>query len=229
MLLHTFDFSVDDRSPMHSSRWDWKWEVGFSEAIRAVVVEKRGFGKQRPVAENPTFQAQQLSDPLICTRMKSTPSPEPPGSRELEEIWFPIEKDADGYPKSKSWEGLLSRASQTGFVIESVPFYLKNVARGDVVAVEKTDLLRFSHVVERGGHNTYRLLMDEAPADEIERAQRELQERGLKVERNETGILLAVDVPPSEAQAEVDRYLIQNKEAGRWQLQDGHMNKIIIS
>ncbi|MDP9049557.1 MAG: DUF4265 domain-containing protein [Acidobacteriota bacterium] len=156
--------------------------------------------------------------------MKSTPSPGSPERQQLEEIWFPIEKDADGYPESKSWEGLLGRTSQAGFVIESVPFYLKNVARGDVVAAEKTDRLRFSHVVQRGGHNTYRLLMDTAPAHEIEKARRELQARGLMVEMNESGILLAVDVPQCEAQDEVDRYLIENKEAGRWELQDGFIN-----
>lgn len=97
------------------------------------------------------------------------------------------------------------------------------------MAAEKADFLRFTHVVERGGHNTYRLLMDKAPENEIEKAQRELQARGLTVERNEAGILLAVDVPPCEAQDEVDRYLTENKESGRWQLQDGHLNNPIVS
>jgi hypothetical protein len=148
---------------------------------------------------------------------------------ELVEIWFPIEKDADGYPESKSWEGMLSHVTRNGFLLESVPFYLKNVSRGDIVTAEEGEFLRFSHVVERGGHNTYRLLMDEASEAEIESARYELDSMGLRVEKNEAGILLAVDVPPSVAQQEVDAYLISNKAAGRWQMQDGYLSTVKIT
>jgi hypothetical protein len=153
----------------------------------------------------------------------------PESEGELIEVWFPIEKDADGYPESKSWEGMLSRATSRGFVLESIPFYLKNVSKGDLVAAQEGDFLRFSHVVERGGHNTYRLLMDEASEPEVERARTELELRGLSVERNEAGILLAVDVPPSVAQQDIDAYLIANKAAGRWQMQDGYLSSVEIS
>jgi len=153
----------------------------------------------------------------------------PESEGELVEVWFPIEKDADGYPESKSWEGMLSRVTSRGFLLESVPFYLKNVSRGDVVAAEEGDFLRFSHVVERGGHNTYRLLMDEASESEVESARYELNSKGLKVEKNEAGILLAVDVPPSVAQQDIDAYLISNKAAGRWQMQDGYLSTVDIT
>jgi hypothetical protein len=32
----------------------------------------------------------------------------------LIEVWFPIEKDANGYPETRSWEGMLSRKSTEG-------------------------------------------------------------------------------------------------------------------
>lgn len=54
----------------------------------------------------------------------------------LVEVWFRIEKDKDGYPKSKDWEQLLAKPvleRDDHFQIESIPFYLKNVSRGDVV------------------------------------------------------------------------------------------------
>ena|ERR1017187_1251596 len=54
-------------------------------------------------------------------------------SEGLVEVWFRIEKDGDGYPKTRSWEGMLSHRTKEGFVLESVPFYLKNVSRGDTV------------------------------------------------------------------------------------------------
>jgi Domain of unknown function (DUF4265) len=78
---------------------------------------------------------------------------------QLVEIWFNIEKDADGYPESKSREGLLASHQGENFRIESVPFYLKNVSRGDVVSATHGELLEFHNVVERGGHNTCRLLI----------------------------------------------------------------------
>jgi hypothetical protein len=151
-----------------------------------------------------------------------TPKPE----TDLVEIWFWIEKDADGYPESKSWEGMWSRVTSQGFLVESVPFYLKNVSRGDLVAAEEGVFQRFSHVIERGGHNTYRLLMDGASEDEAERAISELEARGLTVEKNEAGILLAVDVPPTVAQQEIDADLMSNTTAGRWQMQDGYLSSI---
>jgi hypothetical protein len=153
----------------------------------------------------------------------------PVSEEELVEVWFPIEKDADGYPESKSWEGMLSRVMSRGFLLASVPFYLKNVSKGDLVAAEEGDFLRFSHVVERGGHNTYRLLMDEASESEVRRARSELESMGLTVEVNETGILLAVDVPPFVAQQEIDAYLIAKKAAGRWQMQDGYLTSVEIT
>jgi hypothetical protein len=48
----------------------------------------------------------------------------------------------------------------------------------------------------------------------------------LTVERNEAGILLAVDVPPSAAQQDIDAYLIANQTAGRWQMQDGYLGSV---
>lgn len=137
---------------------------------------------------------------------------------ELVEVWFPIEKDTDGYPESKSWEGMLSRVVTRGFLLESVPFYLKNVSKGDVVAAEEGDFLRFSHVVERGGHNTYRLLMDEACKSEVKRARSELESMGLTVEENEAGILLAVDVPPLCRTAE--GRCLSNRPTDRWAMAD---------
>ena len=43
------------------------------------------------------------------------------------EIWFRIEKDKDGYPRSKSWEQLLAwpvLERDDCFSIESIPFFV---------------------------------------------------------------------------------------------------------
>jgi hypothetical protein len=142
----------------------------------------------------------------------------------LIEVWFPIEKDADGYPETRSWERMLSRNSTEGFILESVPFYLKNVSRGDTVAAVEDDFLRFSQVIARGCHNTYRLLMADVPDSDIRRAIADLETLGL--ERSENKIRLAVDVPPSTNQQKIDDYLVKHQELGRWQMQDGFLSSI---
>lgn len=145
---------------------------------------------------------------------------------ELITVWFPIAKDEDGYPESRSWEGMLSVQQERGFLVMSVPFYLKNVSKGDLVTADQGEFLAFGQVVERGGHNTYRLLMSEADNSTVIQAVAELEERGLAVERSENRILLAVDVPPSLPQGDIDAYLLEQQQLGRWQIQDGYLSSI---
>lgn len=149
------------------------------------------------------------------------------------EIWFRIEKDADGYPRSKSWEQLLGHpvtARDDYFQIASVPFFLRNVSCGDIVKartrveteVQDGEIFEFDSIVERGGHNTYRLLVKKQDASST---MNELQKRGLAVEE-ESGGLLAVDVPPAVDQHAVDAFLVKEAELGRWQMQDGYLHSI---
>jgi Domain of unknown function (DUF4265) len=123
--------------------------------------------------------------------------------------------------KYQSWLPIYAVA-----ILESVPFYLKNVSRGDTVAAVEDDFLRFSQVIARGCHNTYRLLMADVPDSEIRCAIADLEKLGLAVERSEIKILLAVDVPPSISQQEIYDYLVEHQELGRWQVQDGFLSSI---
>lgn len=147
------------------------------------------------------------------------------------EIWFRIEKDKDGYPRTKNWEQLLAwpileRADY--FRIESIPFFVKGISRGDIVRakgsqnseIQEGEFFEFESLVERGGHNTYRLLLREKRPNDPEFTEKELLEKGLAVEIND-GDFVAIDVPPSANQKEIDDYLVKESESGRWGLQDG--------
>ena len=109
------------------------------------------------------------------------------------EVWFKIEKDADGYPESKSWEGLWAKQRNGVYTLKSVPFYLKNVSIGDEVEAAEGEFLEFQKVVARAGHNTYRLLLSESHRSKLREIVKELEELGLTVE-TEIGMLLAIDV-----------------------------------
>lgn len=149
------------------------------------------------------------------------------------QIWFRIEKDSDGYPRSQSWEQLLAHpvtARDDYFQIVSIPFFLKNVSRGDIVKartiveteIQDEEIFEFDSIIERGGHNTYRLLVKKEDSGGIVK---ELREKGLAVEE-ESGGLLAVDVPPSLDQHGIDAFLVKESESGRWQMQDGFLRTI---
>jgi hypothetical protein len=147
-------------------------------------------------------------------------------------IWFRIEKDADGYPESKTWEQLLARPTEKvdQFRLESVPFYLKNVSRGDLVRAKIVkgkhgEIFEFSEVVHHGGHNTYRLLLKEKRPEDPDFTVSELTEKGLAVEEQH-GNFLAVDVPPTVGQVAVDDYLVAESESGRWEMQDGYLQSV---
>jgi hypothetical protein len=151
----------------------------------------------------------------------------------LVEIWFPIEKDETGYPESKSWEQLLARPTNEidQFTLESIPFYLKNVSRGDlvkakVVKTDGEDAFHFDGVVARGGHNTYRLLLRSEKADGPELTKKELLAKGLFIEEEHGGTFLALDIPPSIDQQAIDQYLVSESESGRWEMQDGCLQTV---
>ena len=59
---------------------------------------------------------------------------------EAVEIWFKIEKDAEGYPESQDWEELWGTPVEGGsFRLNSTPFFVKDIAAGDVVSAVKTE------------------------------------------------------------------------------------------
>lgn len=152
------------------------------------------------------------------------------------EVWFPVEKDKDGYPQSRDWEQLLARPVRERddyFQIESIPFYLKNVSRGDIVRAKTTrnsdiheeEVFEFEGVVDRGGHNTYRLLLRKNRPDDPGFTENELLKKGLAVE-TEHGDFFAIDVPSSLDQQTIDDYLVAESKSGRWEIQDGYLHSI---
>lgn len=153
------------------------------------------------------------------------------------EIWFRIEKDEEGYPKSKNWEQLLARPvleRDDYFQIESIPFYLKNVSRGDIVKatvrenkeIQEGEIFEFDIVVDCGGHNTYRLLLRKKHPNDPVFTTDELLKKGLELEEL-NGDFFAVDVPPTVNQQAIDIYLLSECKLGRWEMQDGCLHTIM--
>jgi hypothetical protein len=142
-------------------------------------------------------------------------------------VLFNIEKDPDGYPKSRDREALPCRpvnAECSICVVAAVPFYVKSVACCDVVATRTDSLgnLEFAGVVERGGYSVYRVwLRDPNLGPALTRA---LVEMGAVVEQD--GSLIALGVSPGVDDRAILEYLIEGRQRDAWGLQDGYISEV---
>ena len=140
------------------------------------------------------------------------------------EVWFPIEKDADGYPRSRDSEALLCKpidAECSLCNIASVPFYLRNVAFGDTVSTRDDGFgcLDFKEIVKRGGYSVYRILLHDLSTTDA--AIKALLDFDVLLEHE--GGLIAIAVSP---QVNIDRlidFILDGKDRGLWGAQDGYI------
>ncbi len=136
------------------------------------------------------------------------------------EIWFKIQKTADGYPSSQEWEQLFAWPVEGCFRIDSIPFFVKGVAVGDLVCATRTEdgLYKFAGLRSSSGHSTFRIWLAESISNR-DQIVNELKALGTQVETTFEGRLLAIDISP-EHEAEVWDYLRAGKEpdAGTFKL-----------
>jgi hypothetical protein len=142
---------------------------------------------------------------------------------EAVEVWVRIEKDAEGYPKSQDWEDLWAWPLDEGTVrVASAPFFAKGVAAGDVFTIVQTaeGFTMLDSVVERSGHSTFRIWVDEACGTPVDQIRRDLERAGAKTELT-LDRLIAVDVPRRD-EPTVWEYLKTGEQRGDWGIQVGH-------
>lgn len=142
----------------------------------------------------------------------------------IAEVWFPIKKDSDGYPKSRDSEGLrceITDERSEVAEIQSVPFYLKEVAYGDIIRIKRNSAgyREFDRVERRSGCSVYRLFLHDM--DRLNEVQDKLLDFGVYLERDDQ--LIAIAAPPDvDLDALVD-YIIEGKRSGLWGSQDGYI------
>ena len=143
-------------------------------------------------------------------------------SRQPVEIWFKIQKDAEGNPKTQDWEDLWSLPLEGGvFQVLSTPFYVTGVASGDIVSAVRNDegWYRFEAVVSRSGNSNFRIFLHDGVALNRDLIVQVLQELGCHVECTHDR-LIALDVP-ADREAEVWDYLQAGVARDDWGLQVG--------
>jgi len=117
-------------------------------------------------------------------------------------------------------ESLWAKKCDGGLEMDNVPFHVKEVALGDVIATEedKDGLLWFSRLVKASGHSTVQLWL--AEQEDVSAVREKLRQMGCISELSELPRLIAVDVPPEISYDEVKIYLEEGAARGIFDYQE---------
>jgi hypothetical protein len=122
------------------------------------------------------------------------------GQSETESLWV-FERDA-------------------GYEIDNIPFYVKNVAVGDLVSAERDEngLLWFSKLIKSSGHSTIRIWF--AREDDVATVREQLRRLGCSSEVSDIRRLVAVDIPPTVEYRGIKMMLDDGEAAGNFDYEE---------
>jgi hypothetical protein len=124
----------------------------------------------------------------------------PDGETEVESMWA-IERENE-------------------YEIDNIPFYVKSLAVGDMIAVrtDEDGLLWFARMNKPGGHSTIQILF--AHQEDVPLFRAQLDQMGCESEGSDMPELIAVDIPPSVKYEGVKKLLDQGEREGRLEYQE---------
>lgn len=128
-------------------------------------------------------------------------------------VHFNLEQDEDGYPPTNS-EFLWCIPTEHGtYVVDNIPFFVRDISLGDEVAAEKKGKTRqFSQLIKRSPNTTVRVLIKRT---EVLPAIRErLEALRCGTELMQDLMLLAVTIPPESPVVETLSFLDEQAEQG---------------
>ena len=157
--------------------------------------------------------------------------PDVPGQRHRVRVRFALDPD-DWHGQAIEWlwaEVLGASSGQTLLQLENSPFYARGISYLDVIeAAEAPDgSLRFTRVVDRFGHSTFRILLP-PEADDVAGPSAALEGLGCSFELGIIAtslgeqVLFSIDVPEPGQVAAVLDLLEDGERAGRWVFEEGH-------
>ena len=129
---------------------------------------------------------------------------------EVEDSWPPVSVET-------LW---VTEAGEGKFRIDSIPFFVPDIAIGDLVAgeMDHENVLQFSRKLEEGGHSTiHAILTDDDTGPAIKE---ELKRAGCRIENSPWPSLFSIDVPGSEVLAEAHRILDGHAAADEIEYED---------
>jgi hypothetical protein len=133
----------------------------------------------------------------------------------LVKIHFRLEQDEDGYPPvavESLWATPTAAAEQ--YVIDNVPFFIRDATVGDTVLVRKKDgNCWFDGVLSRSQNSLVRVVFFDR--DCVEVLSKQLSAMGCSTEYLREHNLMAINIPGEIALTDVQAYLRAEAETGK--------------
>lgn len=139
----------------------------------------------------------------------------------LVKIGFELEQDEEGYPPDK-WETLWAQTEeQEGlYRIDNIPFYVRGISSGDVVAAEYSDdQLYFARLVTPSSNSVFRLYV--AEVTDMQSTRDAFRALNCESELSRIPKLVAIEIPGSVAIEPVSALLENGALSGRWEYEWG--------
>ncbi len=138
---------------------------------------------------------------------------------ELVKVTFFLQKDPDGYPPFERENLWAQPLEEQSLRVESIPYYVRGIAKGDVIEVRQQGARRFAkRLLKASGNSTLRVWID-APLEVAELRER-LTAMGCEVDNDHDPALLAIHVPVKLDYAAVLAILSEGAEQGRWDYEE---------
>ncbi len=143
-------------------------------------------------------------------------------------IIFPLEKDEDGWPPHEAETLWANRLPDGTFRLDNIPVFVRGVSCYDVISGEQDQppegeggfWYRFRRVIERSGHSTIRLWVNDDTR--VQQVRQDLRGFGCDSEGTKhLPKLIAVDVPPTSDFHSVIEFIRGGTERGEWEYEEG--------
>lgn len=130
-------------------------------------------------------------------------------------VHFQLTPDEDGYPPvgvETLW--VETSANATEYVIDSIPFFVRDATVGDTIAVREEEGQRwFDSVVAESSNSLIRVMVYDR--SRVPAVREQLRALGCETEYNGHHNLIAVNVPSTTSLARVQEFLAQEATADR--------------
>jgi hypothetical protein len=134
---------------------------------------------------------------------------------------FDLTPDAHGYPPV-SVEGVWVEPIVSGnFRVENVPFYVRELSCGDVVAgkADARGVLHFNGLVIPSGNSTFRVIVHDV--SRLAGVRAEILEYGVDTEVDRKQHLIAIDIPSAMRIEPILNHLMRLQEVGVADFEEG--------